>query len=158
MKQKAEMPVGASKYRIRPIMIGGKKYYRVILHNYCFDQLRTNMNAGQLGDILRNAQKLGVPNVEYEYNGLLISKSERIRKSLTNANVYNNILTGAQAAVFGWGGAGDSKSSAMTFRPYTRDAERYVMVRGGGIFGMKKVVFDNIDYGVMVGAGYGVPL
>ena len=158
MKQKAELPVGTTKYRIRPIMIGGKKYYRVILHNYCFDQLRTNMNAGQLGDILRNAQKLGVPNVEYEYNGLLISKSERIRPSQTGTNIYSNILCGAQAAVMGWGGAGDSKSSAMVFKPYTRDAERYMMVRGGGIIGMKKVIFDSLDYGVMVGSGYGVAL
>jgi len=158
MKQKAELPVGTAKYRIRPIMIGGKKYYRIILHNYCFDQLRTNMNAGQLGDILRNAQKLNIANVEYEYNGLLISKSERVRKSLTGTNIYNNLLLGSQAAVCGWGGAGDSKSTAMVFKPYTRDAERYVMVRGGGILGIKKVIFDDVDYGVMVGAGYGVAL
>ncbi len=158
MKQKAELPVSGTKYRIRKIMSGGKGYYRVILHNYCFDQLRDNMNAGQLGDILRSAQKLGIPNVEYEYNGLLISKSERIRPSQTGTNIYSNILCGAQAAVFGWGGAGDSKSSAMSFTPYTRDAERYLMIRGGGIFGMKKVVFDDLDYGVMVGSGYGVAL
>lgn len=156
MKQRAELPTGG--YKIRPLLIGGKKYYRVILHNYCFDILRTNTNVGQWGDLLRAANKLAVPNVEIEYNGLLISKSERIRKSPTNTSAYRNILLGAQSAVFAWGGAGDSKSTTMAFVPYQKDALRYMMVRGGGIFGMAKTVFNSIDYGVLVGASWGEAL
>jgi N4-gp56 family major capsid protein len=165
MKQMAEVPISTGtytaadkQYKVRPLKIGGKEYYRVILHPYVFDRLRQNMNVGQWGDLLRAANKLQVPQVEIEYNGLLISKSPRIRPSSTNANIYNNILLGCQAAVFAWGGAGESKSTTMSFVPYTADAERYVMIRGGGIFGCKKVVFDSVDFGVIVGRSWGEKL
>lgn len=165
MKQQAEVPVSETGgYRIRPIMANGKKYYRVILHNLVYDRLRSDMNAGAWGDMLRAAQKLGVPNVEFEYNGMLVSKSERIRS--TTANEYRNVLLGAQAACLAWGGAGDSKSTTMAFHPYTRDADRYVMVRGGGILGIKKTRFvtgtqaesTGEDYGVIVGHSYATRL
>jgi hypothetical protein len=46
----------------------------------------------------------------------------------------------------------------MSFVPYTKDAERFTMVRGGGIFGIKKTRFDSKDYGIITGAGYAKPL
>jgi hypothetical protein len=160
MKQAAEAPDqvtwGSDHYRVRPLMIGGKKYYRVILHNYVFDRLRQNMNVGQWGDLQRAAGKLAQPNVEFEYNGMLVSKSERIRSLVSN--VYRNVLLGAQAAVLAWGGAGESKSTTLSFVPYTKDAERYVMIRGGGILGVKKVVFNSKDYGVITGSSYATKL
>lgn len=156
MKQLAENPTATNCYKVRPLKIKGKKYYRVILHNYVFDLLRQNTNVGQWGDLLRAAGKLGVENVEFEYNGLLVSKSERIYSPQTN--VYRNLLLGAQAAVFAWGGAGESKSTTMSFVPYTKDAERFVNIRGGGIFGCKKTRFDSVDFGVIVGSSYAVKL
>ena len=158
MKQLAEVPTGTNCYKVRPLVMGGKKYFRVILHNYVFDRLRQNMNAGQWGDLQKAAGKLAIANVEFEYNGMLVSKSERIRKSSTNPYVYNNILLGAQAAVFAWGGAGESKSTTMAFVPYEKDAKRYVMIRGGGIFGMKKTNFQSVDFGVITGRSYATAL
>jgi len=157
MKQKAEMPTKGSKaYKVRPLVKGGKNYFRVILHTYVFDALRQNMNVGQWGDLQRAAGKLAIPNVEFEYNGLLVSKSERITSYVTNT--YRSVLLGCQAATWAWGGAGESKGSVMSFVPYEKDAKRYVMIRGGGIFGVKKVVFNTIDYGAIVGSSYGAPL
>jgi len=158
MKQLAEVPTGTNCYKVRPLVMGGKKYFRVILHNYVFDRLRQNMNAGQWGDLQKAAGKLAIANVEFEYNGMLVSKSERIRKSSTNSYVYNNILLGAHAAVFAWGGAGESKSTTMAFVPYEKDAKRYVMIRGGGIFGMKKTNFQSVDFGVITGRSYATAL
>lgn len=155
MRQQAEVPAAGCD-KIRPLKIGGKNYFRVIVHNYVFDALRQNTNIGQWGDMLRSVNKLGVPNTEIEYNGMLISKSERLPQTYTN--VYRCVLLGAQAATFAWGGAGESQSSTMSFVPYERDAKRYVMIRGGGIFGCKKVVFDSKDYGVITGASYATPL
>lgn len=151
LKQRAELPSGGG-FKVRPLKMGGKNYFRVILHNYVFDQLRMNTNVGQWGDLLRAAQKLQVPSTEIEYNGMLISKSERVYSPYTN--IYRCVLLGCQAAVFAWGGAGESKSSTMAFHPYTRDADRFLMVRGGGIFGCKKVVFDSQDYGLLTGSSY----
>lgn len=157
MKQRAEVPIsGTNCYKVRPLKIGGKSYFRVILHTYVFDALRENTNVGQWGDLLRSANKLAIPGVEIEYNGMLISKSERIRSPYTG--VYRNILLGCQSAVFGWGGAGESKSTTMAFVPYQQDALRFMMVRGGGIFGMAKSVFNSEDYGVIVGSSYGAAI
>ena len=161
MKQKAEIPASGC-YKIRPLGIGGKSYYRVFLHTYCFDQLRTNMNVGQWGDLQRAAGKLAVPNVEFEYNGMLVSKSENVCKSPTNGSVYRNVLLGCQAAVFAFGGAGESKSTTMAFVPYEKDAKRFVMIRGGGIFGVKKTFFSlegaDRDYGIITGSSWGAAL
>lgn len=154
MKQRAELmdKQHANTFKVRPLKLGGKNKYRVILHNYVFDTLRQNTNVGQWGDLLRAAGKLADPSVEIEYNGLMVSKSERIPAITTN--VYRNVLLGAQSATWAWGGAGDSKSTVMAFHPYTRDADRFLMIRGGGIFGCKKVVFDSHDYGCITGSSY----
>jgi len=155
LKQRAEMPAtGCDK--VRPLIKNGKKYFRVIMHNYSFDQLRVNMNLAQWGDLKRSANELKIPDVEIEYNGMLITKSERMPSLYTN--VYRVVLLGAQAACFAWGGAGESKGTVMSFIPYEKDAKRYVMIRGGGIFGCKKVVFNSKDYGVITGAGYATSL
>ena len=155
MKQLAELPTGDS-HKVRPLKKGGKSYFRVILHNYVFDALRQNMNVGQFGDLQKAAGKLQFPNVEFEYNGMLVSKSERITSPYSG--VYRNLLLGAQAATIAWGGAGESKGTVMSFVPYEKDAKRYVMIRGGGIFGVKKVVFNSEDYGVITGSSYGAAL
>jgi len=163
MKQRAEMPVGDKCYKVRPLVINGKKYYRVILHTYVFDALRQNTNVGQWGDLIRAAGKLQIPNVEIEYNGMLVSKSERIRQVVKDstdprAGVYRNILLGCQAAVLAWGGAGESKSTTLSFVPYQTDAKRFMNIRGGGILGIKKVRFEGHDFGVITGSSWGAPL
>jgi len=155
MKQRAELPATGC-YKVRPLVLKGKNYFRVILHNFVFDQLRQNMNVGQWGDLLRNANKLQIPNVEIEYNGMLVTKSERIRTVTTG--VYRNVLLGCQAACWAWGGAGESKSTVMVFVPYEKDAKRYVMIRGGGIWGVKKTRFESKDYGIITGTSYGASL
>lgn len=155
MKQRAFMPATGC-YKLRPLNLSGKNYFRVILHTYVFDALRQNTNVGQWGDLLRNANKLQMPNVEIEYNGMLVSKSERITTPYDN--VYRNILLGAQAACLAWGGAGESKSTTMAFVPYEKDAKRFVMVRGGGILGIKKTRFNSKDYGIITGSSYGAAL
>lgn len=162
LKQQAE--VGDPKngiYKLRPLMRNGKKYYKVLMHNYVFDQLKQNTNVGQWGDLLRAAQKLAEVNVEIEYNGLLISKTERIpmqRQIAGKAGIYRTAILGAQSACIAFGGAGESKGSVMAFVPYERDAKRFVMVRGGGIFGIKKVRFEGRDYGAMVASTFGAPI
>ena len=155
LKQRAEMPASGCD-KVRPLKNGGKNYYRVILHNYAFDALRQGMNIGDWGDLKRQANELKLPDVEIAYNGLLITKSERMPSKYTN--IYRAVLLGAQAACWAWGGAGESKSTIMSFIPYEKDAKRYVMIRGGGIFGCKKTRFNSKDYGVITAASYAIPL
>jgi len=164
MKQVAENPRADSEcYKVRPRVLKGKKYYRVILHNYVFDALRQNTNIGQWGDLQRAANKLQMPDVEIEYNGMLVSKSERIPQVIkdstdSRAGVFRNVLLGCQAAVIAWGGAGESKSTTMSFVPYETDAKRFMNIRGGGILGVKCVRFQGKDFGRVVGSSWGAPI
>jgi len=165
VKQRAELMnrEGTNHWKIRPISLKGKNYYRVLLPSFQFDALHQNTNLAQWGDLIRSAGKLAMPEVEIEYRGLLISKSERCPNVLPNsvdprAGVYRGVLLGAQAACVAWGGAGDSKSTTMSFHPYTKDADRFAMIRGGGILGIMKTRFDAVDYGSIVLSGWGAPL
>lgn len=165
VKQRAELAESTAYWKMRPLNINGKKFYRVILHNYVFDALRENMNMGQWGDLQRNAMKLKIPNVEFEYNGMLVTKSEYVPKVRTISGaqgIYANVLCGAQAACWAWGGAGESKSTILSFVPYTKDAKRFLYLRGGGIWGCKRVQFDiggtAVDFGAIAMHSYGAPL
>lgn len=166
MKQKAGLMDHEvdGAFKLRPWNIKGKDYYRVMMHDYAFDALRLSMNVGEWGDLRRNAGKLAVPEVEIEYNGLMITKTQRIPKMITvgNGGVYRTVLLGKQAAVLAWGGAGESKGTVLSFIPYTKDAKRFTMVRGGGILGVKKTIFDvggtDMDYGIITGSSYAEPI
>ena len=46
----------------------------------------------------------------------------------------------------------------MAFVPYTSDAKRFMNIRGGGILGIKRTVFNSQDYGIVVGASYATAL
>jgi len=166
MKQKAELmnqDVDGA-FKLRPWIIKGKPYFKVMMHNYVFDALRQNTNTGDWGDLRRNAGKLEQPEAEIEYNGLIVSKSERVPKMRTvgSGGVYRTVLLGKQAAVFAWGGAGESKGTVMSFVPYTKDAKRFTMIRGGAILGVKKTIFDvngtDMDYGIITGSSYAEPI
>jgi N4-gp56 family major capsid protein len=159
MKQKAENYDNTDyNFKIRKFGAGGKSYYRVLLHNYVFDHLRRNTNVAEWGDMQRAAGKLKMPEVEIEYNGMLISKSSRVPLASGKANVYRCVLFGPQAACWAFGGAGESNGTAMAFVPYTKDAERYVMIRAGAIFGCKKVGFQNKDFAIVTGASWGAKI
>lgn len=169
VKQRAEIPsLEGVGFKIRPIMIGGKPMFRVVLHNYVFDQLRRNTNVGEWGDMLRTAQKLQDPTVEIVYNNMMISKSERVysRGAIgTGGRSYRNLFLGAQAGVMGWGGAGDTKSSVMSFHTEKLDHGSKTEVSGGGILGIAKTRFqkngaapDHGDYGVITFPSYGAPI
>lgn len=165
LKQRAELLNNMGGFKIRPLVVGGKNYYRVLMHNYVFDQLKSNFNSGEWGDLCRSAGKLAIPQVEIEFDGMLIQKTERIpctnELGLVNGGMsgaYRTVFLGAQAACFAWGGAGESKSTTMAFTPYERDAKRFAMVRGGGIFGMQKTRFMGKDFGIITAASYGAPL
>lgn len=170
VKQRAEIPTKVDVgFKIRPKMINGKPMFRVILHNFVFDDLRRNTNVGEWGDFMRAAQKMQDPTVEILYNGMMISKSERIytRNAIGTGKgrAFRNLFLGAQAAVVGWGGAGDSKSSVMSFHVEKLDHGAKTEVSGGGIFGIAKTRFqkggsapDHGDYGVITFPSFGQPI
>ncbi|HED38759.1 MAG TPA: N4-gp56 family major capsid protein [Ignavibacteria bacterium] len=162
MKQRAEAPEPALNQDImRAFIIGGKKYYRVVLHDYAYDNLRRSFNVGDYGDMLRAAKELKQPDVDFVYNGMMVSKSTRIRTTRTisgNQKVYRNILFGPQALCVAWGGAGKSTGTVMNLVVKQKDYDRITTMFGGGIFGFKKTGFGGKDYGIIVGSSAAEPL
>jgi N4-gp56 family major capsid protein len=170
MAQRALHPVSSEGFKMRPFMIKGKPYFKVLVHDFVFDMLHQDTNKAQWGDLRLAAGKLQVAEAEIVYRNVIIAKSPRLplmqadsSDSTGQSGIYRCVLMGAQACCWAWGGAGDSKSSTMSFVPYKRDADRFVMIRGGGLFGAKKVYFEipgsgNEDYGVITGASWAGPI
>ncbi len=159
MKQRAENPIGTD-YKVRMATIKGKRRFVIILHNFVFDALRRNTNKLEWGDLQREAGKFEIPNVEIDYNDMLVMKSKRIyspnANATTGAGAYRNLFLGAQAGVWGWGGAGLNNETTMAYNVELYDHKRKIEVAGGAVYGVRKTSFsDTGDYGVIVGASYG---
>lgn len=159
MKQRAENPLGID-YKVRKARIKGKFRFVVILHNFVFDALRRNTNKNEWGDLQREAGKFEIPNAEIDYNDMLVMKSPRIyspnANATTGAGAYRNLFLGAQAAVWGWGGAGLNNETTMAYDIALYDHRRKMEVAGGAVYGVRKVSFtDTGDFGVIVGSSYG---
>lgn len=151
---------------VRPMMIGGQPKYVVYMHEQQVVDMRTNTNTGQWLDITKFTYS-GVDvskNPLYtgalgEYNGCILRRSQDVTlgvnssTSASTANVRRAVLLGAQAAVaaFGMKNYGPSK---YRWNEELLDHKRLLEVSAWSIWGLKKTVFNSIDYGVVVISTY----
>ncbi len=149
--------------RIRPISIQGKKYYVVFLHPYAIRQMRADAStAGNFFDI-QKAQLQGgkisdnpiLTGAEFVYNGAIVHESSYLPTTTgasDNTLYRRGALVGAQAVCCAYGQAGGPNK--MTWAEEMFDYENQFGVSAGMIFGMKKSVYNSIDFGVITLAGY----
>lgn len=152
--------------RIRPIRVKGDKYYLVFLHPYAIRQLRADAStAGNFFDI-QKAQLQGgkisdnpiLTGAEFIYNGAIVHESSYLPtivgtpSSGAVANFRRGALVGAQAVVCAYGQ--DGGPNKMTWVEELFDYENQFGVSAGMIFGMKKSVYNSIDFGVITLGGY----
>lgn len=148
---------------IRPIMVGGQKKFVLFLHPYQVYDLRTNTSTGQWLDIQKAAMMGGKEsdNPIYtgalgEYNNVIIHQDSRVTQGITNAGaakttVRRAALCGAQAACFAYGGEGGQE---MTWVEELFDYKNQLGVSAGMIFGLKKTVFNSLDFGTITISTY----
>jgi N4-gp56 family major capsid protein len=142
---------------IRPIKVDGQNKYVMFIHPNAARQLRmsTSTTAITWFDVMRARAEGGdyKTNPIYngalgEYNGVILHESTRIRGLSTDDNVKFNVLCGAQAACFGTGKR--DKDNEMKWVEELFDYENQLGVAAGMIWGLKKNVFNSIDFGTIV--------
>lgn len=132
---------------IRPIRVGGKEYYVVILHPYSATDLRQDPVWNQAQ---RDANVRGEDNPIFSgalgiYNGMVIHEHEYVYTTTDgsgSARVARNLLCGQQAGVLGWG-------APVKWVEKSFDYGNSWGISVGAIFGVIKPIFNALDYGVV---------
>jgi len=152
---------------VRPIMVGGEKKFVMFLHDYQVTDLRTNTNSGQWLDIQKAALAGGSGSKSPiytgalgEYNGVVLQKWNRIPNGISNAGAVQTstrraVFCGAQAAAVGFGKE-FSKGSHFKWIEELFDYERELGVSAQTVWGIKKSVFNSLDFGALVATTYAV--
>lgn len=150
--------------RIRPVMVNGEERYVVYVHDYQETDLRTNTGSGQWLDITKAAYSglAATKNPIYsgalgEYNGCILRRAADITQGVANAGTAvttarRAVLLGAQAAMMGFGQRNQPGKLRWHERLY--DAGRRMEVSAWAIYGLKKTVFNSIDFGTVVISTY----
>jgi len=141
---------------IRPLRVEGKDKYVMFLHPNQVRQLRTNAAAGTVNwfDIQRARIEGGErENPIYngalgEYNGVILHEANRLPALSTDTNVKRAVFCGAQAALFATGR--DNSDAEMRWVEELFDYENQLGIGAGMIFGMKKTVFNSVDFSTIV--------
>lgn len=144
---------------IRPIKYKGGQYYVMFLHPQQVYSLKTDVSAARI--TWWDAQKDAGPRSNEKnnifsgslgiYNNVILHESTRVVLSTGTAGtdaVYRAVMCGAQAATIAFG-QGHSKSN-MDWNEELFDYGNQLGVEAGCIWGLKKTVFNSIDFGTIV--------
>ncbi len=151
---------------IRPVRTGGKEFYLGFMHPYQVTDMRINTATGQWLDIQKAAATGGevTDNPIFDgalgvYNGVILHSDTRIPLGVSSvasttpvANTRRAVLTGAQALMLGYGR--DNGPGRFTWVEELFDYENELGVSAGCIWGMKKTVFNSMDFADVVCSTY----
>ena len=109
---------------------------------------------GAVGGIasLRRTKTLGV------YNGVILHSDNRVTQGVSGATglavtaVRRNVICGAQAAVMAFGM--NSGPNKFNWSEQQFDYGNRLGVKAGSIWGLKKTVFNSLDYATVVLSSY----
>lgn len=151
---------------IRPIKINGRDHYVMFLHPFQVYQLRQSAaTAGSWADIqkasIQGGETTGNPiftGALGMWNNVVLHESNRIPYGIhgsTGANQTSTrraVFCGAQAGALAFG-------QGFSFEKFDwveelDDYENQLGVGGGAIFGLKKTVFNSVDFGTVVATTY----
>jgi N4-gp56 family major capsid protein len=160
----AKEPTTVGVPRIRPVKVNGKSYFVVFLHPYQIYQLRRDAStAGNFFDV-QKAQLQGgkisdnpiITGAEFIYNQCIVHEWNylpNVLSSITAATSYRRgVLCGAQAILMAHGQGG--KEGKMSWEEELFDYGNQLGVSAGMIYGVKKAVFNSVDFGTIVLSGY----
>lgn len=165
MIDKAVETAKVASPQIRPININGNKHYVAFLHPYQVYDLRTSTSTGQWLDIQKAAMSGGkvgenpiFTGALGVYNGVILHESTRIPNGVHSStgaaqtSTRRAVLCGAQACVMGFG-------QGHSFKEYDWYEELFdygnqLGVKAGCIGGLKKSVFNSLDFGTITMTSY----
>jgi N4-gp56 family major capsid protein len=146
---------------IRPIMINGERHYVMFIHTYQATDLRLNSSTGQWQDIQKAAMQGGQTSKNPiftgalgMYNNVILHKSTRVTQGVHSstgaavASVRRAVLCGAQAC-----GIAHGQGHSLQQYDWTEEVFDYgnqLGVSAGCIAGLKKTVYNSVDFGTIV--------
>lgn len=154
---------------IRPIRVKDSDYYVAFLHPYQVTSLRTNTNTGQWLDIQKAAMTGGLveENPIFDgalgvYNGVILHADARVTQGASSAapttavtTVRRAVFCGAQACMMAFGQENPSAES-FDWVEEMFDYGNQLGVSAGSIFGLKKTVYNSLDFSTIVMSTYAV--
>lgn len=152
---------------IRPLKVGGKDMYVLVMHPSQVTDMRTSTSTGQWLDIQKSAMTggdIGDNPIFWQaigmYHGVLMHENARVPNAVANANtaVSNTkraVFAGAQAGIMAFG-RGQGDTDKFRWLEELRDFGRQIGIGISWIWGLKKVVFNSADFGVQVIDTYGL--
>lgn len=160
---KAKTGSNGTAPRIRPVRVKGGSYYVLFIHPYQTYQLRNatgttdwatiQQAAMQGGDVTGNPIFTGALGM---YNNVILHESDRVPvvddAVTANTSYRRAIFCGAQAAhiTVGQGEA----TGKMTWVEEMFDYDNQLGIAAGQISGLKKSIFNSMDFGTIVMSGY----
>lgn len=151
---------------IRPIVMGGKKWYVLFLHPYQITDLRLDASTAgnwfdiqqaaiQGGDITENPIFTGALGV---YNQTILVENTRVTNGVHSStgaaqtSVRRAVFCGAQAACLAYGQ--QNQDSAYTWVEEEFDYGEELGVSAGANWGVKKTRFNSQDFSTLVASTY----
>lgn len=156
---------------LRPAMIDGQEMYVCYLHPYQVTDLRTSTDTGQWLDFTKAAYTgKGKDSPIFNgalgmYNGVVLRESEHVTPGVNSSTaasistVRRAVFLGAQAAVFGMGSdfnepEGKMGSNAFKWVEEDFDYKREMGVSAQSLLGLRKSVFNSVDFGAITISTY----
>ena len=161
---KTNQTVGGVTYeRIRPLRVDGKNMYVAFLHPWQILQLRRDTGTtGNFFDIQKAAMQGGkysdnpiVTGGNFVYNNVIVHEWSYLPQTVgasDNTLYRRGVFCGAQAASIGVGQ--DSTPTKMSWHEELFDYGNKLGVEAGMIYGVKKNVFNSVDFATIVLSGY----
>lgn len=154
---------------IRPVKVNGRDLYIGIMHPSQTTDMRQNTSTGQWLDIEKAAMTGGdigdnpiFWNSLGMYHGVLLHENSRVTNAVANAgtavaNTKRAQFLGAQAAVLAFG-RGQGEAQKFRWLEELRDFGRQIGIGVSAIWGMVKVQFNSVDFGVAGIDTYGLDI
>lgn len=153
---------------IRPAKVAGKEFWPIFLHPFQVTDLRTSTSSGQWLDIQKAALQGGeiTDNPIFDgslgvYNGAILHSDVRVTTGCDSgtpttavSTVRRAVMAGAQSAMVAFGR--DNGPERYTWVEELFDYQNELGVSAGAIFGMKKTVFNSLDFATIVLSSYAV--
>lgn len=151
--------------KIRPVRIEGGEHYVMYLHPTQVTSIRTSTSTGQWLDIQKAAMQGGEigANPLFQgslgmYNNVILRESEQVARGVNSSTlaaittVRRAIFLGAQAAGICFGqNSGENK---YRWNEELYDHKRRLEVSAWSIWGLKKFVFNSIDFATITVPSY----
>jgi N4-gp56 family major capsid protein len=152
---------------VRPMVVSGRKVHIQCMHPSQVTDLRTSTTTGQWLDIEKAAMSggdVGDNPIWWEavgmYHNVLLHENARVPNAVTNAgavkaNTKRSIFMGAQAATLAFGRY-PGEQNRFRWLEELRDFGRQMGIGVSSIWGVKKVIFNSVDFGSIAIDTYGI--